>query len=245
MSAASEHPYLQRELAVRSRANLYRALLAGALLAFQGACASAPGSARAEQEPSLSQLLATGRLRPVNRTVTPLAEPGRAGVRLNEQQGAGIVWIEGVEFGEGTIEVDIRGRDVLQRSFPGVAFHAASDSAYDAVYLRPFNFRATDPVRRVHAVQYISVPGYDWPRLRQERPGEFEKAVEPAPAPDAWVRLRIVVEGSRVSAYVGEGTEPDLVVSKLGTRTRGRVGLWVGTNSDGDFANLRITPAAR
>jgi hypothetical protein len=34
-----------------------------------------------------------------------------------------------------------------------------------------------------------------------------------------------------------------LEARKLGTLDRGMVGLWVGNNSDGDFANLRITPA--
>jgi hypothetical protein len=30
---------------------------------------------------------------------------------------------------------------------------------------------------------------------------------------------------------------------RLGTLERGLAGLWVGNNSDGGFANLRITPA--
>jgi hypothetical protein len=30
---------------------------------------------------------------------------------------------------------------------------------------------------------------------------------------------------------------------KLGSLARGLVGLWVGNGSDGDFSNLRITPA--
>jgi hypothetical protein len=34
-------------------------------------------------------------------------------------------------------------------------------------------------------------------------------------------------------------------VRKLGTLTHGQVGLWVGNGSDGDFANLRVTPAGR
>lgn len=62
------------------------------------------------------------------------------------------------------------------KSFVGIAFHRRDDSTYDAVYLRPFNFRATDPTRHMHAVQFISVPDYDWPRLRQDSPEEFEDA---------------------------------------------------------------------
>jgi len=220
-------------------------LTSGALLVSLDACAPAATSAPSTQSTvSLPSLLAASKLRAVNRSVTPLAEGERTGIRISEREGAGLVWIPGVEFENGTIEVDIRGRDVFQRSFPGIAFHVANDSSYDAVYLRPFNYRAEDPVRRVHAVQYISIPGHDWPRLRQEQPGVFEKPVVPAPAADDWVHLRVVVKNPTVSVYVGEGTEPDLVVSKLGNRTRGGVALWAGNNSDGDFANLRITPDA-
>jgi hypothetical protein len=194
----------------------------------------------------LAALAARGALRAVGRAVGPLDSagvPGLRGVRVDERAGAGVVWLEGVEFAEGTIDLMVRGRDVLQRSFLGVAFHAADDSTYDAVYLRPFNFRAADPVRRQHAVQYISAPTHDFDRLRRERPEEFENPVEPAPEPGAWVRLRVEVRGPQVRVYVGEGAAPDLTVEKLNGRTRGGVGLWVGNNSPGDFADVRVIPA--
>jgi hypothetical protein len=35
---------------------------------------------------------------------------------------------------------------------------------------------------------------------------------------------------------------PALEVRKLGANDRGTIGLWVGNASDGDFANLRVTP---
>jgi hypothetical protein len=38
------------------------------------------------------------------------------------------------------------------------------------------------------------------------------------------------------------GKEPALVVRKLGQLGRGQIGLWTGNNSDGDFANLTVTP---
>jgi hypothetical protein len=54
------------------------------------------------------------------------------------------------------------------------------------------------------------------------------------------VHVRLVLAGNRVSAFVGEGTEPDLVVETLDRKARGRVGLF----NAGDFANLRVSPAA-
>ena len=188
----------------------------------------------------LSEQWAARKLQVVNRDVTAIQ--GTRGVHLSQREGNGIAWIEGSEFTEGTIELEVRGKDVFQQSFIGVAFHRRDDNTYEAVYLRPFNFRATDPVRHMHAVQYIAVPDYDWPRLRQDYPEEFENPVDQSVDPTAWVPLRVVVKGRTIQIHVGSATSPALEVRKLGAHDRGMVGLWVGNGSDGDFANLRITP---
>jgi hypothetical protein len=189
------------------------------------------------QQIDLAERLSAGKLRVVNREVTTIQ--GTRGVHLHQRPGTGIAWVEGSEFGDGTIELDVRGRDVFQQSFVGVAFHRRDDATYEAVYLRPFNFRATDPARRMHAVQYIAVPDYGWQKLRQDFPEEFENPVDSSVDPTAWVRLRVVVKGQTIQIYVGQATSPTLEVRKLGTHDRGMVGLW--TDSGGDFANLRIT----
>jgi hypothetical protein len=162
---------------------------------------------------------------------------------LSEKSDVGIAWVDGSDFREGTIELDVRGKDVLQQSFVGVAFHGKNDTTYESVYIRPFNFRATDPARHQHAVQYMTLPEFDWPRLRQEFPEEFENPVNSTLSPTDWVPLRVVVRGPKVQIFVGLVDNVTLEARKLGTLDRGMVGLWVGNNSDGDFANLRITPA--
>jgi hypothetical protein len=202
--------------------------------------AQAPASG-APQAVDLSERLSAGKLRAVNREVSKLQ--GRNGVHVSEKGGNGVVWIDGVNFADGTIDVDVRGRDVAQQSFLGVAFHGKDDNTYEAVYLRPFNFRTDDPARHQHAVQYIALPDYDWPRLRKEFPEEFENPVDPSIVPTDWVPLRIVVKGATIQIYAGPAKAPALEVRKLQQLDRGMVGLWVGNNSDGDFANLRITPA--
>jgi hypothetical protein len=181
------------------------------------------------------------RLTVYNRNVTPLVDGARSGVRLDSAAGHGVAWLAGTDFAAGTIEADIRGKDVLQRSFVGIAFAGANDSTYELVYLRPFNFRATDSTRRAHAIQYVADPDYPWPRLRREQPGRYEKPLTPAPDPSAWVRLRLVVSASEVRAYVNENETPSLLVTRLRPGARGRVGLWVGTQSDGDFAGVRVS----
>lgn len=195
----------------------------------------------APQRIDLAERLTAGQLRAVNREVTALKGES-AGVHITEGAGPGVVWIEGLEFGQGSIEVDVRGRDVMGQSFVGVAFHRKDDNTYDGIYLRPFNFRAEDPDRHQHAVQYIAVPDYDWPRLRKEFPEAFENPVDSSVSPTDWVPLRVVVKDRTIQVYVGAVTSPTLDVRKLGAHDRGMVGLWVGNGSDGDFANLRITP---
>jgi hypothetical protein len=215
-------------------------LVACALVVAQGPGAGQTPPTGGQPRIELGKLLTDGKLRAVNREVTKLPE-ARDGVRVSEKAGNGLVWIEGTDFAEGTIEIDIRGRDVLQQSFVGVAFHRKDDATYDAVYLRPFNFRAEDPVRKQHAVQYLALPDYDWPRLRKEFPEEFENPVDPSLVPTDWVPLKVVVQGRTIQIFVGPVTSPTLEVRKLGQHDRGMIGLWTGNNSNGDFANLRVT----
>jgi hypothetical protein len=180
-----------------------------------------------------------------NRRATPLADGARTGIRLDSAASHGIAWFTGItDFATGILAADIRGKDVLQRSFVGIAFAGTNDSTYELVYLRPFNFRATDSTRRAHAIQYVADPDYPWPRLRRDYPGQYEKPVSPAPDPNAWVRLRLVVTTSEVRAFVNDASAPSLVVGRLRPGARGRVGLWVGAQSDGEFANLSVSPGS-
>jgi hypothetical protein len=224
------------------------ALAGCALAAVPGFRLESPvGAAGAVQAPSLQRIdlaerFAAGQLRIGKNDVTKVADTPGA-VHVAAKEGGGVVWLEGIELADGIIEMDVRGRDVFQQSFVGIAFHGKGDSTYDAVYLRPFNFRAEDPVRRQHAVQYMALPEYDWARLRKEFPEEFENPVDQSLVPTDWVPLRLVIKGKTIQVYVGPGKAPTLEIRKLGHQDRGMIGLWTGTNSDGAFRNLRITPA--
>jgi hypothetical protein len=194
-------------------------------------------------QPDLSQVAAEKGWKLINRSVTTIEKDGRPGVRFEDTAGIGVAWLEGVTFGDGTIELDVRGANVVQRSFVGVAFHGADWKTYDAVYFRPFNFKSDDPARRLRAVQYVAHPTYTWSKLRQEQPGKFEKAVAPVPDPDGWFHVRIVVAWPKVSVFVNDGKEPCLTVDQLSDRKSGRVGLWVDTGG-GEFASLKIRSGA-
>jgi hypothetical protein len=209
------------------------------------AAATRRGAQSQGQTIDLAQAHDARKLRVVNREVTKIQE--RNGVRLSGKFGNGMAWVEGSDFRSGTIEVDIRGKEGMQQLYVGIAFHRKDGwwwerEAYEAVYLRPFNFRAEDPIRKQHAVQYITLPGFDFDRLRTDFPEEFENPVDASLVPTDWVRLRVVVEGSKVQIYVGPVKQVTLEVRKLGQLDGGQVGLWVGNGSEGDFANLVVTP---
>jgi len=193
-------------------------------------------------EPDLAHAVTAKDVKVVNRAFSVSDMNGKPTLRLDERMGDGrAVWPD-VQFSDGTIEFDVRGKDVLQRSFVGVAFHGVGD-AYEAVYFRPFNFRAGDPERQSHSLQYVSQPAYTWDRLRREHPGQYEKAITPAPDPNTWVHARIVVAYPKISVYVNGAAEPSLVVDQLTDRKSGWVGLWVGNGSGGEFANFKVSPA--
>src|SRR6266702_330276 len=193
-------------------------------------------------EPDLAKLADGKGLEVFHRAASSFSDGARTGLRLSENAGDGVAYLQGIEFSNGTIELDVRGKDVQQQSFVGVAFHVVDGTTYDAIYFRPFNFKAEDPARRIRAVQYISHPTVTWQKLRAEQPGKYEQAVNPVPDPNAWFRVRVVVASPKVSVFVGDAKEPSLVVNQLNDRHTGRVGLWVGNNSGGDFANLKIVP---
>jgi hypothetical protein len=194
-------------------------------------------------EPDLAALAEGKGLKLFNRSLSVLSDGARKGVRLNESPGDGVAYLEGIEFADGAIEFDIRGKDVLQQSFVGIAFHGLDGKTYDAIYFRPFNFKNEDPARRLRAVQYISHPTYTWDKLRTEHPGKYEQPVNPVPDPNGWFHARVVVASPKVSVFVNDAKEPCLVVNQLSDRKKGLVGLWVGNTSGGDFANFKIVPA--
>lgn len=179
----------------------------------------------------------------VNRTMETVAGNGQPALRLSAAEGDGLAILKDVTFSNGTIEFDVKGRNVPQQSFVGIAFFVEDRSHYDAIYFRPFNFMNADTARRRRAVQYISMPDHPWEKLREQSPGRYEAKVSPTPDAEDWFHARIVVDGKKVSVYVNKAASPSLSVERLSTAKEGSVALWVGNNSDGSFSNLVITPS--
>ena len=189
----------------------------------------------------LFNMAENSKLEVFNRKVSTFTENEKKGIRFSKNENDGVAWLNGVEFSNGSIELDIRGKDVFQQSFVGLAFHGIDNRTFDAVYFRPFNFQSTDPVRKIHAVQYVAYPDYPWQLLREKFNGKFEKAVIPSPNGTEWFHVKITIKYPMVTVFVNGSSEPSLTIEKLNNRKTGKIGLWVGNNSDGDFANLQIT----
>jgi hypothetical protein len=192
--------------------------------------------------PDLARLSEGKGLKIYNRSASSLNDGAKQGLHLGENPGDGMAYLENIEFSNGAIEFDVRGKDVQQQSFVGLVFHGVDGTTYDAIYFRPFNFRTEDQARRLRAVQYVSHPTYPWQKLRAEHPGRYEQPVSPAPDPNGWFHVRVVVASPKVSVFINDAKEPCLTVNQLSDRRKGLIGLWVGNNSGGDFANLTVIP---
>jgi len=176
---------------------------------------------------------------------------GKSALKLTDKNAGpneSIALLKGVQFHDGTIEVDVAGvpaqnADPAARGFIGIDFRIQPGSKHtERIYIRPTNGRAVDQLQRNHSTQYVSEPEWPWQRLRQETPGLYESYVDLQPG--EWTRMRIVVKGREASLYISNAEQPCLLVHdmKLGD-VSGGVALWSGTGTEAYFRNVNITPA--
>jgi len=189
----------------------------------------------------LHRLASNNGIRVVNRELSLINEKSHEGISLSKNFGEGVAWLNGIDFSNGTIEFDVRGENVKQHSFVGIAFHGINDSTFDAIYLRPFQFKEQDVVLQNRAIQYVSLPDFTWRSLREKFPNKYEHSIQPAPDPNSWVHVRIVIKDSTITAFINGNTKPSLVVTKVTQVKSGAVGFYVADTSGGDFANITIT----
>ena len=198
-------------------------------------------------------------LQPHDVTVEAVTYQGRKAVRVmpavavnaellapKNGEGGGIVVLPASEFHDGTIKVEVAGKPRAgatadARGFVGVAFRVAADpSKYECFYIRPTNGRAEEQLRRNHSAQYISMPEYEWSRLRREMPGQYEAYVDLVPG--EWTKIKVEVSGTKARLYVNDAPQPVLVVNDLKHgNVKGAVALWIGLGTEAYFANLRLS----
>ena len=194
--------------------------------------------------PDLSKIDQSQTWRVINAECTAAMEAGRSVVRLKPKgevtsaSNIGLALVEGLEFADGMLEIDLKGKGKTERSFVGVAFNVEDGKTFEAVYFRSFNFLRDDPYR-LRAVQYVAWPDHTWEKLREATPGKYEAAIKPIPDPSGWFHARVEVTKQKVRVWVNNAKEPCLVVDRLASRETGKVGLWVDSH-EGWFSNLKI-----
>jgi hypothetical protein len=203
----------------------------------------------AQPQPATFRLDSLSGLEALNVKAEATTYRGRRCVRLLDQPGTGqspaVAILTGFDFGDGTIEAEIAGLPragavEAARGFIGLAFHVQPHAdRFECFYIRPTNGRSDDQLRRNHSTQYVSEPDFPWQRLRQEKPGVYESYVDLQPG--AWTKIKIVVAGLDARLYVNGADQPCLIVHdlKMG-KTRGKIALWVGLDTDGYFSNLTV-----
>ncbi len=178
-------------------------------------------------------------LKPVNVKAETVTFKGRKALRVRDaappelgDEGRFVI-LPKTDFQDGVIEV--------ARGFVGIAFRVAPDqSRFECIYLRPTNGRAEDQMRRNHAVQYISMPGFPWHLLRKEFPEKYETYVDLVAA--EWTKVKIEVRGEKARLYVNGVEQPTFLVNDLKQgQSKGSVALWIGPGTLAHFANLRIS----
>jgi len=145
------------------------------------------------------------------------------------------VYLPGVEFQDGVIELDIAGP-----IFSGVGFRGRENGRrVEKIYFRPQN---AGTAKHANTVQYAVLGREDgtWRYLRTKFPGKYETGADIKKG--EWFHVKLVIRGTEVKVYVDEKPEPVLTVDKmLDGVAKGTVGVW-GWNSY--FANFRFTPAS-
>jgi hypothetical protein len=211
------------------------------------------GAQSGGQERQKPARLALDKLELHNVKVEQVTYLGRDAMRVSDAGPQGLddagrlAVIPGSSFQDGTIEVHLSGDTAPDappnlRGFVGIAFRITADrSHFECFYLRPKNGRAEDPLQRNHSVQYISIPGFGWQKLRSDTPGKYESYADLIPG--QWTQMKIQVAGSHARLYVNGAEQPTLMVNDLKqSPVNGAIALWIGPGSIAHFADLKVTP---
>ena len=176
---------------------------------------------------------------------------GRKAVRLlKESEGDGMAFLQGVSFRDGTIEADVAVKlttpaGVRNPGFIGIAFRTSEDgSHYEMFYIRPGNSQAADQAMRNHSTQYVSMPNFDWEKLRRAWPWLYESYADLQL--ETWTKIKLEIAERRASLYLNDSPHPALIVDGLkGEDLKGGVALWGSPGQESYFSNVRVLHAMK
>ena len=144
----------------------------------------------------------------------------------------GFAYLKDVELGDGVIEVDVAMTGA--RSYPGIVFRVQSEQNYERLYLRPHRaglypdaIQYTPVINGIAGWQLYNGDGFT-------AGGEFPK--------NEWMHLRLEFSGGQARLFMGEATEPALVITDLKHgMSIGSVGLHGPADGTAYFSNFSYT----
>lgn len=159
--------------------------------------------------------------------------------RVEEYQGRealvlrnGTAWLRGTQFENGVIEFDVAVAEA--QGFVGVMFRAADARNYEHYYIRPH--MSGNPDATQYTPVFNGVTGWQiFVGERYTAPLRFRF--------DTWMRVTIIVEGSRAVAYVDGQEQEQLIPALVRSPGPGMIGLSASLMT-GRFANVRVFPGA-
>lgn len=165
--------------------------------------------------------------------------------KLDEDDTNTYVTINGLNFHNGIIEVDVCGKlreDAPEhaRGFIGIVFRVNDfNNEFESFYIRPANgYECHDPIRKSHACQYFSYPGYTFSYFREFQISDYECQLDTI-ALNKWSHIKAVVQDHIATFYVDEKLAFTVSNLKHGD-SKGRIGLYVDIGTDGYFKNLQV-----
>jgi sugar lactone lactonase YvrE len=142
----------------------------------------------------------------------------------------GFAYLEGVDFQDGVIEVDVYCEN-RTRSYPGIVFRMKSQSDYERFYLRPHR----SPLYP-DALQYT--PVFNGIAGWQLYHGEGATAVEDIPTGE-WVHVRMEIAGTQARVFIGDAARPSLEIHDLKHGvSNGHIGLFGPPDRSAYFSNF-------
>src|SRR5579871_4183162 len=198
----------------------------GCALAAVLTCLSV-GLAEKETKPDLALVNDGKTFNVVNANAELTKEKDKAVVKLKVKGGdipgqsnIGLALVEGLEFSEGNIELDMKGFGRNVPCFVGIGFNVVDEKTFESIYFRPFMFARGN----TEAIQYVSWPDNGWKKLRK---AGYVAAANPVPSPSGWFHVRFEIGEKKVKVFVNNAKEPCMVTDRIATREKGKVGLWV------------------
>lgn len=147
---------------------------------------------------------------------------------LGRQALTGSAFIPDSDLQDGVIEFDIATDGT--RNYPGISFRAANQFEYESFYVRPHQPNLPD------ALQYC--PVFKGTSSWQLYNGEGFNAAALLPV-NEWIHIRLEIKGTQGRVFVGDVTEPQLVIDDLKHGARGGlVGIRSPNNGRAFFSNF-------